>query len=696
MLSSQRSPVRGPSRAPRKRPIDSPLVNCAIVFTLALALRIAFIVRIRGTFLWGTLVADAQTYWDWASALIAGSADTAAPFFLAPLYPYLLAGFRLVAGDRLLGVLVIQCVVGSLAAVLLMDTTRRATTPSIGLAVGILAAVYTPFIFFDAMVLGESALIFLGALLLWCASLESMRSAPIRSGVAFGVIIGAMALGRGIHLILLPALAVLPLADARYQSRVLRVVAATAIALLVCAPATWHNWKATGRFIPLTYSLGFNLAVGNGPHANGTYVPPAGSGALVLSDSTFTPGGGAWDGRDILSKRLGREVGYAESSDLWLRDAVGSMRADPVRTLRVTGRKLLMLFNRAEYPQIDNPLTYQTLVGPIGLPVGGGFAFLWVFACIGLFATWHSGPLTRWYASYAGLTALAILPFFVSDRYRLHLVPPLMVLAGMGLASLRAVRTRTAHSSRQRAVLIGAIVGHAIAFAPVPRTGIHRERWGVALDLGERAFRTQQYAVAAEYLGQAAVIERQNGAAWVSSPTMTAPLASHAMLYARTLSALGQHEAAGPWFQRAQTLLPALAGSIPTSSNKSAGSAPSEAASLRALGISLAQREEFARAESVFAVLAARFPDQTFAWGAIIRIQIIQGRQADAHATMARAESLGWRGVEHGLHVAFLLAVEGRGAQALAQLRSLSPAEIEADPTLRNLRDVVLRESGRR
>src|SRR5438552_1623952 len=64
------------------------------LFAVALAWRWAYLVRLAHTPLAGSLNADSRIYWEWSDAILRNGPLPPAPFYLAPLYPYALAGVR--------------------------------------------------------------------------------------------------------------------------------------------------------------------------------------------------------------------------------------------------------------------------------------------------------------------------------------------------------------------------------------------------------------------------------------------------------------------------------------------------------------------------------------------------------------------------------------------------------------------------
>jgi len=99
------------------------------------------------------------------------------------------------------------------------------------------------------------------------------------------------------------------------------------------------------------------------------------------------------------------------------------------------------------------------------------------------------------------LVSLALMPFFVTDRYRLHLVPALAVLAGLSLARSRGrcregrVRIDFARADpRARGVIV---------FAPVRARDAQHGSWTFSADQAIRLLDRGAYPEAAEAFARA-------------------------------------------------------------------------------------------------------------------------------------------------------------------------------------------------
>jgi hypothetical protein len=82
---------------------------------------------------------------------------------------------------------------------------------------------------------------------------------------------------------------------------------------------------------------------------------------------------------------------------------------------------------------------------------------------------------------------VVILPFFVTDRYRHHLVPAAFVLAALALAALVAAWRQRPQAGRSLAALaVGLAVGAVVVHLPAPGLSPAKLEWGIAADLAAR------------------------------------------------------------------------------------------------------------------------------------------------------------------------------------------------------------------
>ncbi len=681
------------------------------LFATALVWRLGYLRRLRSSILGGSLVSDAETYWTWATWLVENSWWGKHPFFMGPLYPYTVAGVRalVVGGDGGSGaistVLALQATWGAAAVVLLADAARRVSgSRAIGLGVGLWAALYEMAVFFDGLVLMESQVFALEALLLWSLAALGQRRPGVRALLGLGLLVGLICAGRASSLVLLPVLAVVLWPGWRGTATLAAGFA------LIAAPIAARNYAIGGEWIPFTYNGGLNLAVGNGPEANGTFINVADAQVVSGQDE---PEGVSIDGREYLRLTTGKDLSPAQSSTEWAARARGWIADNPARALQLTGRRLVLLWNRIETPQVETIAEFRRVAGPIGLPWVGTFAWLGPFALLGLgivLARWRAaGPGARFTALYALAMTVAILPFFVTDRYRHHLVPAAFVLAAVAVAALVV-------AWRAKRNLLPWVAGLAIAFGvvhlPAPGISAAKLEWGIAADLGARYLARGRTAEALAEFERALAIE--NSGAITRGQGLSRALERAALHhnYAIALERAGRHDEAGRQYELALKEAPdnaqvrqGLAG-LRTRQGRTAeaeeqyramgGQVQGASAGALGRGQIAAQAGRVDEARALFAGATRSDPTSGDAWGARVRLEAQAGRVDAADSLLQAGEAAGWRDDGARIHRALVLALRGDRAGAEAARAAVDRSMFAARPAWADVDRVVERLLARR
>ena len=427
------------------------------VFVAALAWKLYCLRRLATSGLFPEFPADAAIYWGWAHLIRQNGWVGTNPFFLAPLYPYGLA-LLFAVHDSLLTVLAVQCVLGAASAVLIAATARSMSSPFAAIVVGVLAAGYRLSTLFDVSILSESVLWFLGCLFLYW-HLRERQSLSAAFSVVAGVIIGLMSLAR-------PSFVVLTLAHGAAAARLgggkrsLRsmLIAATCIAAL-CLPTLVRHIALGYGPIAVTYSFGYNFYLGNSAVANGAYVNVVDDARDRLGETHYE-GGIDQDGRRALWLQDKVALSPGQSSAYWLSKAIEDIRASPLHFLRLLWFKTRLSLNHKEAFQLDNLDVQERILGPYGIPFAGTFGFI---ACLGLSSILvrPGDPRARFLYAYLLCVWVPLIVFFVTDRYCIHLVPPLLVACAPivdDVAALIRDRTRPRAYTPGRVGLMGLVV----------------------------------------------------------------------------------------------------------------------------------------------------------------------------------------------------------------------------------------------
>ncbi|MEY4095995.1 MAG: hypothetical protein RLZZ53_3194 [Acidobacteriota bacterium] len=440
-----------------------------LIFIVALAVRLLHLWQLTSTPFFDVLLGDANGYDQWAQRLAAGDWVGSEVFYQAPLYPYFLGSLYAMFGRDLLVVRIIQALVGSASCVLLgMAATRLFSRPA-GLIAGLGLALWAPAIFFDSLL--QKAVL---DMFFMCASLylvaciidsppEGGRPssetealpAPAASGfsrtvgIALGASLAAFALTRENGLLLIAVVAIWLALQHRRQLVFL------AIGLgIVFTPVVIRNYSIDGGIYLTTSQFGSNFYIGNNPNADGTYASIRfGRGAPEFERI---------DATEVAEEAEGRTLTAAEVSRFWTGRALSYITSQPGDWLALTGRKILLLFNRSEMVDTESQETYEEFSAPLkGLAWLTHFGLLVPLAVLGLLASW---PDRRrlWIIYALGATyAASVVMFFVFARYRYPMVPFLLVLGAYGATSLRL------QASRQQWLATGAAIGLTAIFANV-------------------------------------------------------------------------------------------------------------------------------------------------------------------------------------------------------------------------------------
>jgi len=421
------------------------------VFGLALAVRAIVFFELRDAVLLDVLLGDAKGYVDWAREIHGGDWRGSEVFYQAPLYPYFIATvFQLTEGS-LLGVRVLQWLLGSAACVWIAAAAarffrREAFAREAGLAAGVLLALYPVAIFFDGIVQKTSLASFSMALLLFLVS-RFDRVNEVRWPLLAGAVLGALILTRENALILLPVVGLwclLPVLPGSPGERGMRLALFAAGAALILLPVGARNLSLGDEFLITTSQLGPNLYIGNHPGADGRYR------ALVANRGDVKHE--RHDAQRLAEQTVGRALTPAEVSDFWVAQVIAYMRDEPGAWLRLNLHKLWMVVNAEEVADTESLESYRDESRLLnGLAGVYHFGLLLPLAVLGVGLTrgrWRE--LSLLYAMALAMAA-GVAAFFVMSRYRFPLVSILVIFAGVGVAGLAAaLREEGANAVRSR------------------------------------------------------------------------------------------------------------------------------------------------------------------------------------------------------------------------------------------------------
>lgn len=456
------------------------LLQAAAIFALALTLRLIVLAQLSDVALFRTPQLDSLEYLTWAEQLASRDFSWPPTPIHGPGYPMVL-GTILAVVRSLAAARIIQAILGSFTAVFIFLIARKFHGPRAGVMAGLLAAMYAPLILIDVSIFGEGLLVLLLAVSVYVVS--TGRRTIFRSMVA-GLAFGFAATVRPTALVLTPLFL-----------RRTKFLLFAALAAYPILPVMFHHWSATGDIVAVQTSGGFNLYLGNSPKHDGT---------------AWARPGGEWDWARGAAWRAGvRDA--ANEDPFFVAAAVREIREDPAGFVRLLGLKALWLI-QADEIRDSHSFTFFSLHSPLlrWLP---GFGIAFALGVAGIIAAvrerTHSWMILGWLV----LMPAALLLLVIGMRYRMPLVPPLIIMAGAGAdAMLRAfeARQRRALTALAAAVVVAFVAAHARRHDPTHDVTEERALNALAL-MKERNLPAARAAAA-----DAAYSNPRNSLAWLT------------------------------------------------------------------------------------------------------------------------------------------------------------------------------------
>ncbi len=441
---------------------------------------------VQGVFLWETVHAlyyryplvDAAVYFQQAQELARG-VGTPGAFWQPPGYAYWLSVLCVAGGGSVWLVRVLQALIlAPVGAWLLWRVSRRLLSP-VGACIAVgMASLTGPLLFYQSQLLPAAP----AALLVTAVLLLALRAGERPSAARWlitGVVNGVTLLVVATTAALLPVLAVGAwCTPVRRAQRARHVAALLGGALLVLTPVALRNFNACGKWVWLSTNGGTNFYIGN---------------CREWTVTLTTQPGFDWD-KLMRVPYLQNQVQDAVDADRqFQRMAWQDIRRAPAVFLQRLVRKALAFWHGREIPRNldiygwrDSSWLLRATVWREGLcfPMG----VLVPLALVGVGACWRQRPV-RWLAGAAVASGLFVALYFPCSRYRVPVLPVVVLLAVAGAQALwEAWRTQAWRTVGVRVCLLlvaGVAVNAPLAW-PTDQIRYDAHLWnamGVAADI---------------------------------------------------------------------------------------------------------------------------------------------------------------------------------------------------------------------
>ena len=399
------------------------------VFGLALLVRLLYLYESSDNPTFWTPIVDSRTY-DRLARAWAEQGTMGPPFFWQPFfYPFVLGLLYKLSGGALLFAKIVQAVVGALTCLVTWRLGARVFDRTTGLVAGLMLALCGPVIFFEGELLAAGWAALAGVVVLLIALRVGERQSRgwwLLAGLAAGV----ATMIRPTFLPFMLAVAVwlvVKLVRARTSGTALgqRIALGAVGFALVVVPVAVQQTRVVGSFGFLPVSGGANFYIGNNEN--------------VCDTLTARPGTTRWfhivepsgENGDTTTVTRSRALGQQARAYAW---------AHPGAYLGGLVHKTLQFLNGREVPRnvdIYMAQEWSALLRVLVWKVGR-FGFPWGLLCplaiAGLVLRRRQVPLPM--VLLLVLYPAAVILVFVSARYRVPIVPIVVVAAAAGCVSL--------------------------------------------------------------------------------------------------------------------------------------------------------------------------------------------------------------------------------------------------------------------
>lgn len=398
-----------------------------VVFGLALILRLGYLIQAQANDpLFFSPQMDALYHHQWARAILNRVEFINDAYFRAPLYPFFLALLYRIFGVNLFAVRLAQAMLGSLSCGLLFFLGSDLFDRRVGLVAGLAMAVYPLFIYFDGELLIPVLLVFLTLLGVFTCYLSARRD---RHWYLPGFIFGLGAIARPNILAFFPA--IFFWFRGRYHQGWWRRATRFFLAALVpIVPVAIRNYLKSGKLVVIAWQAGTNFYIGNNESSDGT--------TAIVPGTRGSWWGGYNDVKAGAEKALGRKLKGAEIDRFWMVKGLEFWRRHPVSALLLTLKKVYLWFSGYEVSNNRDLYFFKRysflnfllfalpfLKFPLGL--------VFPLALVGFYLLREKWRVLLPVYLFVGSYALSFVPFFITARYRLAVLPFYLLGAVAGL-----------------------------------------------------------------------------------------------------------------------------------------------------------------------------------------------------------------------------------------------------------------------
>jgi tetratricopeptide (TPR) repeat protein len=405
-----------------KQPSDIPYKPIILIFIGTFLVRLLFILTMKHNAysIISRYTVDSIYYHEWALNLAQGNWIGHEVFFLGPFYAYFLGIIYAIFGNSIFVVQIIQSILASFSCVLLYLITRKISNHHNGVVASVIYILSGILVFYTGVLLYVEVNIFLSLLLAYIL-LKHSENFSIRLSVLAGIVLGLLVIVRPEFLLLL--LILIPYFIFKVKEKpMFRYFVFFFFTIVVVSVIPIRNYLVGKDFVPFTAHSGVNFYYGNNPQTDGTWRP-----AYPLQQTPDI----SIAQLQYSSQRIdGKLVNPSVASNYWFRKGLDFIKENPLRYIKLLGRKFLLFINGYEIP--NNYYFYQTRADSIILKTCFiSFGLIFPFAVAGIILSTKQWKDYYLIYSFIFVYLVSSLVFYVISRLRAPVIPFLIIFAAV-------------------------------------------------------------------------------------------------------------------------------------------------------------------------------------------------------------------------------------------------------------------------
>jgi tetratricopeptide (TPR) repeat protein len=379
-------------------------------------------------------IMDALYHHEWAEDILAGTYRADDVYFRGPLYPYFLAFLYKISGTSIVFAVFVQHLIGTLTSGLVYLLSREYFSGRVSLLAGLFAALYWPFVYFEGDLLIVTTIIFLNTLV-FLTFTQSIRRDDLSLLVVSGMLLGLSAIARPSVLIVFPVLPLVLYLNKRPRGKtrvrwIGRTAAVYAAILIVIAPVLIRNYVVGRSVVPIGASGGVNFYIGNNPESDGS--------TAIVPGTRADWWGGYNDAIAIAERDEGRKLNLSEVSNYFFNRGFEWIKLNPDDATSHFLMKLRIFWAGPERSNNKFLYFFWELAGMKYVPLLG-YWLIAPLALLGGVLQWRRRRRLSLLYLFITLYMVGVVAFFVNARFRLPVLPFMIIFAAYAVCYLVVV-----------------------------------------------------------------------------------------------------------------------------------------------------------------------------------------------------------------------------------------------------------------